>query len=58
MERDTFINVLLIIAGILLAIALFGAGVLWRSGAAQDSKSHSHHSSFAPSSVEVVEPGG
>jgi hypothetical protein len=40
MKRDTFINVLLIIAGILLAIALFGAGVLWRSGATKDSKSH------------------
>ena len=31
MKRDTVINVLLIIAGIVLAIALFGAGVLWRS---------------------------
>jgi len=41
MERDIFINVLLIIAGILLAIALFGAGVIWRSGTAQDSKLHS-----------------
>ena len=31
MNRDLIINVLLIIAGIVLAIALFGAGVLWRS---------------------------
>ncbi len=33
MKRDAVINVVLIIAGILLAIALFGAGVLWKSGA-------------------------
>jgi hypothetical protein len=33
MRRETAINVLLIIAGIVLAIALFGAGVLWRRGA-------------------------
>lgn len=31
MKRDTVINVLLIIAGIALAIALFGAGVMWRT---------------------------
>ena len=31
MKRDTLINVLLIIAGIVLAFALFGAGVLWNS---------------------------
>lgn len=30
MKRDTVINVLLIIVGIILAIALFGAGVLWK----------------------------
>jgi heme/copper-type cytochrome/quinol oxidase subunit 2 len=35
MKRDTVINVLLIIAGIVLAIALFGAGVLWKSRAAK-----------------------
>lgn len=39
MKRDTVINVLLIIAGIVLAIALFGAGVLWKSGAATSPKS-------------------
>ena len=38
MNRDTVINVLLIIAGIVLAIALFGAGVLWRRGAARSPK--------------------
>ena len=31
MNRDLVINVLLIIAGIVLAIALFSAGVLWKS---------------------------
>lgn len=31
MNRDLVINVLLIIAGIVLAIALFGAGVMWKS---------------------------
>lgn len=30
MNRDLVINVLLIIAGIVLAIALFGAGAMWR----------------------------
>jgi hypothetical protein len=30
MKRDTVINVLLIIAGIVLAFALFGAGALWK----------------------------
>jgi len=35
MKRDTVINALLIIAGIVLAIALFGAGVLWKRGAAK-----------------------
>jgi hypothetical protein len=30
MKRDTVINVLLIIAGILLAFALFGAGAFWK----------------------------
>lgn len=33
MNRDLVINVLLIIAGIVLAIALFGAGVWWRNSA-------------------------
>ncbi len=31
MTRDTAINVLLIIAGIALAILLFGAGAYWKS---------------------------
>ena len=35
MKRDTVVNVLLIIAGIVLALALFGAGVLWKGGAAK-----------------------
>lgn len=30
MNRDLVINILLVLAGIVLAIALFGAGVLWR----------------------------
>ena len=30
-NRDLVINILLIVAGIVLAIALFGAGVLWKS---------------------------
>jgi len=38
MKRDTVINVLLIIAGIVLAFALFGAGVLWKSGATRSPK--------------------
>ena len=33
MNRDLVINVLLVIFGIALAIALFGAGVLWKSRA-------------------------
>jgi hypothetical protein len=31
MNRDLVINVLLIVAGVLLAFLLFGAGALWRS---------------------------
>jgi hypothetical protein len=31
MNRDLIINTLLILAGILLAFALFGAGVFWKS---------------------------
>jgi len=34
MNRDVVINILLILAGIVLAIALFGAGVAWKSRAA------------------------
>jgi len=30
MKRDLLINVLLIIAGILLAFVLFGAGAMWK----------------------------
>jgi len=30
MNRDTVINVVLILAGIALAIALFGAGAFWK----------------------------
>jgi hypothetical protein len=30
MRRDTLITVLLVIAGIVLAFILFGAGALWR----------------------------
>jgi hypothetical protein len=39
MKRETVINVLLIIAGIVLAIALFGAGVVWKRGAARSPRS-------------------
>jgi len=39
MTRDTVINVLLIIAGVVLAIALFGAGVVWKSRTAKGSSS-------------------
>ncbi len=39
MSRETVINVLLIIAGIVLAIALFGAGVLWKMGTEKGPKS-------------------
>ena len=52
MERDTVINVLLIIAGIVLALALFGAGALWRAGATKSPKSLSS----APSNF-LVESG-
>ncbi len=31
MNRDTLITALLVVAGIVLALALFGAGVLWKS---------------------------
>jgi FtsZ-interacting cell division protein ZipA len=31
MKRDTAFNILLIIMGILLALALFGAGAVWKS---------------------------
>jgi len=31
MNRDLIINVLLIIAGMVLALLLFGAGAIWRS---------------------------
>jgi hypothetical protein len=30
MKRDTLITVLLVIAGIVLAIVLFGAGIWWK----------------------------
>jgi hypothetical protein len=30
MKRDTWITMLLVIAGVLLAFALFGAGALWK----------------------------
>lgn len=56
MKRDAWINVLLIIAGIVLAIALFGAGVVWKgkssgrivSSSFGDQSSRVIHS-FAPS---------
>lgn len=32
MKRDTVINILLIMVGILLALALFGAGAMWKGG--------------------------
>ena len=30
MKRDTLITILLVIAGLVLAIVLFGAGALWK----------------------------
>ncbi len=39
MKRDAVINVVLIFAGIVLAIALFVAGVLWKRGAAKGPRS-------------------
>jgi hypothetical protein len=42
MKRDTVINVLLIIAGIVLAIALFGAGAFWRGKVAPKRSSELH----------------
>ena len=41
MKRDTVINVLLIIAGIVLAIALFGAGAFWK-GKSSPKRSSQH----------------
>lgn len=38
MNRNLVINVLLILAGIVLAFALFGAGVLWKSRTAKTSR--------------------
>jgi hypothetical protein len=38
-NRDTLITVLLVVAGIVLALVLFGAGVLWRSNALPKSSS-------------------
>jgi hypothetical protein len=32
MRRRLLINILLVIAGILLALALFGAGAVWKGG--------------------------
>ncbi len=42
MKRDAVINVLLIIVGIALAIALFGAGTFWRSRV-EPEKAHPAH---------------
>jgi hypothetical protein len=36
MNRDTLITVLLVIAGIVLAFVLFGAGVRWKSKKSED----------------------
>ncbi len=44
MKRDTLITILLVIAGIVLALALFGAGVLWKGRA-------------SPRSIGRVRPG-
>ena len=58
MKRDTVINVLLIIAGIVLAIVLFGAGVLWKRGAARSPKalSSAHFVVRSYSEVTAREP--
>jgi cytochrome c biogenesis protein CcdA len=37
MRRDFVINILLIIAGIVLAFVLFGAGAMWRMRSARTS---------------------
>ncbi len=49
MKRDTLINILLVIAGILLAFALFGAGALW--------KGKTPRSSILPVGFVVCVPG-
>ena len=35
MTRDTLITILLVVAGVVLAIVLFGAGALWKSKSAR-----------------------
>ena len=42
MNRDLIISVLLIIAGIVLAIALFAAGAVWKG------RSNRHNSGLSP----------
>lgn len=39
-NRDTLVTILLILAGVFLAITLFGAGALWRGNG------NRHHSSL------------
>jgi hypothetical protein len=47
MNRDLVINVLLIVAGIVLAFLLFGAGAVWRGKSLPKilTRSHPHKSS-------------
>ena len=47
MNRDRLINVALFLAGVLLAIALFSAGAIWRSRS-------SHHVGAAPTKAEYL----
>jgi len=52
MNRNLFINILLIIAGILLAFALFAAGALWKGKRVADKACSSNLCSG--SSVPIV----
>jgi len=51
MQKDTVVNVLLIIAGILLAFALFGAGFLFRGKILSKHSKLLHDSTMAHSSM-------
>jgi hypothetical protein len=46
MNRDLIISVLLIIAGIVLAIALFGAGAVWKGRSNRHNSALSHETPF------------
>jgi hypothetical protein len=46
MNRDRLINIALFIAGILLAIALFSAGAIWRSRSIHHNVGNQHRTQF------------